>query len=307
MRLRQDIEIGYEIRSNEHTKRRGGVFSPRKGGGKTNLSGKRHDDRVPLFETKPMVPKSGSSITKNNTTTSSVYVNSPPQASSPVKKPTRPISAPIQRPQSAELPQRVRKAVIHPPDHAPWNNSTSNLDREFLLILQDNEISKFRQEVWESPPNNNPRPQTTNLGPSYEYDRKTISTSYSRCRDAKTSGPILNIASHHVGFAQKTVERISKKTSTGIHGSKWNVSTKDRDEDPRAKPEMPSDSKSSSKLHETFYSSDVWKDITSRGVIKAQSSSSFPHKINHTWDDVKKVQLSSNAPLPLPSQRIRKR
>ena len=53
----------------------------------------------PLFETKPMVPKSGSSITKNNTTTSSVYVSSPhPQASSPVKKPTRPISAPIQRP-----------------------------------------------------------------------------------------------------------------------------------------------------------------------------------------------------------------
>jgi hypothetical protein len=301
MRLRQDIEIGYEIRSNEHAKRRGGVFSPRKGGGKTNYLLSPQDRNISL-ETKPMLPKSTPSMEKSKQTISPIYGK--PSPTSPARKPPRPTSAPMQRPRTTEFPQRVRKAVLLPPDNTPWDNSTSNLDRGFLLILQDNEISKFRQEVWESP--RNTRPETAHIGPSHEHDRKTISTSYSRCRDARTSGPILNISSHHVGFAQKTAERISDKTTTGIHGSRWNVSTKDRDEEPRAKPEIPSDSKSSIKLHETFYSTDVWRDISSRGVIKTQSSSSSPQQINSTWDDVKKVQLSSNA-RTFPSQKIRKR
>lgn len=295
MRLRQDIEIGYEVRSSEHTKRRGGVFSPRKGGGRSNLSAMRGSDDI-LSQTKTMHSRKSPQKVSNNQYVSPV--NEKSSMHSPEKKIPRPTSAPIQRPKSAN-PQRVRKAIIKPTDNVPWDSSTGKIDRDYLMLLQDNEISKFRQAAWDPPVS--ARPTTANIGPSHEYDRKTITSSYSRCREARTSGPILNIASHHVGYAQKTAERISEITSTGIHDSRWNVSTKDRDEEPRARPDIPIDSKSSNRFHETFYSTDVWRAISSRGVIKSQQSVANTTK---TWDDIKKVHIEPNM-LPQSKFRVR--
>lgn len=297
MRLRQDIEISYEIRSNERTKRRGGVFSPRKGGGRSNLPSMIGSDDI-LSPKKPISPQKQSPKNTNNQYLSSTNERSPP--SSPKKKISRPTSAPSQRPKSAEVPQRVRKAATKPADTVPWNSSTGNVDREYLLLLQDNEISKFRQAAWDIPIS--ARPTTANIGASHENDRKTITTSYSRCREARTSGPILNISSHHVGYAQKTAERISEITSTGIHDTRWNVSTKDRDEEPRARPEIPFDSKSSYRFHETFYSQDAWRNISSRGVMTPSQQS--PMTINKTWDDIKKVPLDSKI-LPQSKFKVR--
>jgi hypothetical protein len=317
MRLRQDIEISYEIRSADHIKRRGGVFSPRKSGGVGNRNQSYHpaivsaSPRQQPTQPQPLPqPNIDFKFTKTN------------QSSSPQvfekKKPSsnhRPISAPIQRPKSAELPQRVRQPVVKPPDHAPWDNSTYNVDREHLLVIQDNEVSKFRDRIaWSASP-----PEILKIGPTHEENRKTISTSYSRCRDPRTSGPILNVESHHVGFKQKTIQRIHAHTATGIHENQWNVSTKDRDEEPRAKPELSSDSKSSDRFHEVFYSSEVRKELTSRGVIvptqsaalssssqisppsasSPRGASSSGQRRELTWDDIQKVpQATQRSMIP---------
>jgi hypothetical protein len=231
----------------------------------------------------------------------------------------RPTSAPNHRPKSSEFPHRVRKAMVRNPDHAPWDNSTYNVDREHLLILQDNKISKYRDTIVSGePPSLSSTPQTIKAGATHEDDRKTITSSYSRCRDARTSGPILNVESHHIGFTQKTLERVRESTSTGIHGTQWNVSTKDRDDEPRAKPNLSIDSKSSEKFHEVFYSSDVRRAVTSRGVIVPTHSSSLSspspspssprssgQRRELTWDDVQKETVTSQRAVSIGPQITR--
>lgn len=332
MRLRQDIEISYEIKA-EYTKRRGGVFSPRKGGGRTNLTSNNNNINNNInikSETNKNINTTTNNITnkntlkqQNNQTNTNTATATPTETRSigkqnqsikqnnnnnsntnnnnnmneqkdiPIsfnsEKLKRPTTAPSQRPKSADVSQRVRRAFQKPQDQAPWNNSTTPSDRDMMTILQDNEISKYRQNAWG--PSTPPKPSSPAAGPLYESDRKTLSTSYSRCRDSRTSGAILNISTHHVGYAQHTMQRIQETSNTGIHHTRWNVSTKDCDEQPRAKPNIPFDQMSSETLFNTFYSNDVLKEISSRGVIKSGSKnqSSTTTATEKTWDDVTKI------------------
>mmetsp|Transcript_22401 Transcript_22401/g.23075 ORF Transcript_22401/g.23075 Transcript_22401/m.23075 type:complete len:330 (+) Transcript_22401:79-1068(+) len=318
MRLRQEIEISYEIKA-EYNKRRGGVFSPRKGGGKTNLSSTNNNNNNNTYtnnnnnkqikqenynyERKDIPINNNSNNNNNNkfnntnrTTNTNININVNTNTNtlitprSPIgEKQKRPTTAPSQRPKSVDNYHRVRHAFQKSEEQPPWNNSTTAVDRDRSIIIQDNEISKYRQNAWGySTP---PKLLSPTTGPSHESDRKTLSTSYSRCRDARTSGPILNISTHYVGYAQQTMQRINENTNTGIHNIRWNVSTKDRDEEPRAKPNISIDQMSSEKLFDTFYSNDVLKEVSSRGIIKQNESK---HQgINKTWDDVIKVNSTS--------------
>jgi hypothetical protein len=272
----RDVSISFLIRNMETTKRRGGIYYPRKGGGKSNMLFKdktKDSHKSPETQLKPPIISHVVPADKNPNPSNNIKPPSNPNPSHNVK-PSR-----SSRPSSA--PQiRVRQTVQKPPDPPQWDKSTYYLDREYLTIVQDNKISKYRKSEWGSIAH----PPSCSLGGAdNQSDRRTISSSYSRNRPCKTSGPALNHEANHVGFNKNLMERVEAADGTGIHLSKWNVSTKDFDEPQRAKPLEIPDKMSSQHLMGEYYAHDQLEVLHHQGEI-VQTQRAIPRE---GWDITK--------------------
>mmetsp|Transcript_9919 Transcript_9919/g.14933 ORF Transcript_9919/g.14933 Transcript_9919/m.14933 type:complete len:309 (-) Transcript_9919:425-1351(-) len=287
MRLSQDIEVGYSIRGQTHYRRRAGILvSPRRGGGTSNWSRVRGDKNA--ARQLASAEKSGNGGDKNISAGSQLKYASP-DSKKGIKENNanvhsrRPLSAPSRRVTPSGAPpdehqHRVRRNVELSQASFVWDKSTKCPDREHLTLTQDNEISKSRKDTWGSMSR---PPSATAAGRSHENDRKTIASSYSRCRTSKTSGPVVNLQSHLVGRSKEVEEHIEDLLDTGIHDVKWNVSTKDKDEEERAKPAI-IPSKSSKHLKQVYYSKERTKSRQMRGTI-VDTNQPLP---KGKWEDV---------------------
>ena len=247
----------YAIRNSTRLKRRSAIFSPRKRGGQSNILHHQGDPNTTLrdISRQPRVIQ-----TKYPQTNTKQEHKSPPVDPRPGISDAR-IEASM-RPKSAtslstthrnvENHVRVRNAVKLPKEKlSPWDNSTYCLDRELLQIRQDSRISAYRESHWATLP----RPLSSHCkkGESHESDRKTLSGSFSRCRASKTSGPVVNIRFYRYGH-DPDISRLNDDLNvTGIHNTKWNTMTRQRDEEDRAKPAKGPD-KSTEFLFAEFYS-----------------------------------------------------
>jgi hypothetical protein len=175
---------------------------------------------------------------------------------------------------------RVRNEIKLPTPPCPWDNSTHLLDREFLQLQLDNRISSYREADWACLPR--PRSSRSKTGGSHECDRKTLSMSYSRCRTSKTSGPVVNIHAHRYGYSGIVDKHINEKEDTGIHKKRWNIATKDKDDEERAKPAQ-APNKSAKCLCDEFYSMDRQSKKFSGAIIESRAINQDQY-----WDSCKK-------------------
>lgn len=141
------------------------------------------------------------------------------------------------------VPTRIRKPKLPWEDPNKWNSSTTVGNRDELSLLMDNKISKFRKSEWAK---EQATPAPCFEGPNNVSGRKTIHSSYSRHRNARTSGPVLNL---DIDLALAQIP--APPTPRPLQENRWNVQTKDRDDEPRAKPNMPP-SKDSESLKKAF-------------------------------------------------------
>lgn len=119
---------------------------------------------------------------------------------------------------------RVRKELILKEVAVPWNSSCNPPDRETLRVQEDM-AKNLRQQKKAISQNRGVRPGSAPAG-----HKKTIPDSFSRNRNSRTSGPILNLP-------YRELRRNCPPIEKNIHDKRWNIQTKDRDDDERAKPE----------------------------------------------------------------------
>ena len=119
---------------------------------------------------------------------------------------------------------RVRKELVLQEVATPWNSSCNPPNRDTLRVHEDMAKNLRRQKVAISQ-NRGVRPGSAPSG-----HKKTIPDSFSRNRNSRTSGPILNLPYSELRRNCPPVEK-------NIHDKRWNIQTKDRDDDERAKPE----------------------------------------------------------------------
>lgn len=256
MRLKQDIDVQYAIKGSAHFKRRTAIFSPRKGGGHSNLTQVQNDPQKIMDILSPRAHPQIREPPKANEINGGTHHIGKPRNKIKNSDVLRPHSAPsiLDTQRKAENHIRVRNMVKpYAPNSRNWDSSTYCLDRDQLQIEQDKKILSFRKSrhiVASKPPYN-----TSKIGASHEGDRKTLSCSFSRCRVSKTSGNIINIHSHRCGYGAAIEKHVDELNDTGIHECKWNITTRERDEEERAKPLASSD-KSADFLRDEFYSHD---------------------------------------------------
>ena len=128
------------------------------------------------------------------------------------------------------IANRVRKELILQDVAIPWDRSCNPPDRDSLRLAADM-AKNLRKQKARKERNIGVRPMTAPVP-----HQKTLPTSYSRNRNSKTSGPILNLPYKEL--------RPCPPVETTIHEKRWNVQTKDRDDEERAKPEKPADTTS---------------------------------------------------------------
>ena len=119
---------------------------------------------------------------------------------------------------------RVRKELILTDVAVPWNSSCNPPDRDELRVRQDMAKS-LRLQKKAKEKNAGVRPRSG----SHRYHPKSLPQSYSRARYCKTNGPILNLPLYEI-------RRDIHPPPRTIHNERWNLQTKDKDDDERAKP-----------------------------------------------------------------------
>jgi hypothetical protein len=119
---------------------------------------------------------------------------------------------------------RVRKELVMREVEVPWQFSGICADRDHLRIQEDMAKNLRRQKAAIAK-NTAVRPGSA---PAVAHS-KTLPQSFSRNRNSRTNGPILNLP-------YTTLRRSAAPVKT-IHAARWNVQTKDRDDEERAKPE----------------------------------------------------------------------
>lgn len=124
---------------------------------------------------------------------------------------------------------RVRKEVVHQDVEIPWNRSCNPPNRHTLLVEEYMKKNLRDQKVLMTKQNNGLRPRSAPAA-----HKKTLPQSYARNRNSKTNGPILNLP-------YSELRRNAPPKETNIHERRWNIQTKDRDEEERAKPEKGKD------------------------------------------------------------------
>ena len=119
---------------------------------------------------------------------------------------------------------RVRKELVFEDVAIPWNRSCNPPNRQALLV---EELMKknLRDQKSCIAHNVGARPRSAPAG-----HKKTLPESYARNRNSKTNGAILNLP-----YAE--LRRNAPKVERNIHEKRWNIQTKDRDDDERARPE----------------------------------------------------------------------
>lgn len=258
------MKVEYTIK-NSHLKRRTAIFGRKLGG--SSKSSQVQSDSTRKMDIVSIHPQ-----TQNRT-----YINpSPPNKKYSTKSVKH--SSSLLRPRSApsapdfhgvrENRVRVRSEVKLPTTPCPWDNSTYLLDRDFLQLQLDSKLSAYRQSEWSHILH--PDCFHSNLGGSHEMDRKTLMSSYSRCRTSKTSGPVVNIHSHRFGYSGAVEKKINDIESTGIHDKRWNIATKDKDDDERAKPTKSFD-KSAKHLFAEFHSMERRSKKVSGTIIESHA------------------------------------
>lgn len=119
---------------------------------------------------------------------------------------------------------RVRKEVIHQDVEIPWNRSCNPPDRQALLV-EEYMKKNLRDQKLQMTQNTGLRPRSAPAP-----HKKTLPDSYARNRNSKTNGPILNLP-------YSELRRNAPPMVRNIHEKRWNIQTKDRDDEERAKPE----------------------------------------------------------------------
>jgi hypothetical protein len=123
---------------------------------------------------------------------------------------------------------RVRKELVYQDTAIPWNRSCNPPDRDDLRVKEDMAKNlRYKQKMATSQNTGGLvlRPRSAPAG-----HKKTIPDSFSRNRNSRTSGPILNLP-------YSELRRNVLPVEVNIHDKRWNCQTKDRDDDERAKPE----------------------------------------------------------------------
>lgn len=125
----------------------------------------------------------------------------------------------------------------------PWDATAVCNDLNELNMIMDNNISLFRKESWAK----EQHPVNPDFeGSSKSSQRKTLHSSYSRHRCANTSGPVLNL-----DIDLNLAEIPGPRPSPDFQKQRWNIQTKDNDDEPRARPESRV-GKDSESFHRTF-------------------------------------------------------
>jgi hypothetical protein len=154
----------------------------------------------------------------------------------------------------ATAPKRRPPMMVSREEELPLWRSRGKTDMVDTLIQMDNKVSMSKRGEWPKEPKA-PEPTENVLGLSNSGSRKTISSSHSRSRFAKTSGPIANLEPYKMPphYFPPAIYRDEIPTNNPAlrMRSSWSGTTTCRDIDERAKPEG-KPSVSSTFFHETY-------------------------------------------------------
>lgn len=123
---------------------------------------------------------------------------------------------------------RVRKELILQDAVVPWDRSCNPPNRQTLMV-EESMAKNLRAKKHLMTQNRGIRPVSAPVG-----HKKTIPESFARNRNSKTNGAILNLPYSELRRRDAPADCGS---DSGIHEKRWNIQTKDRDDDERARPE----------------------------------------------------------------------
>lgn len=121
---------------------------------------------------------------------------------------------------------RVRKELVLQDEVIPWNRGCIPPNRDDLRVNEDM-AKNLRRQKDAIAKHTKMRPGSA---PAGGHKQKTIPHSFSRNRNSKCSGPILNLP-------YTELRRHVSPPKKSIHDKRWNIQTKDRDDEERARPQ----------------------------------------------------------------------
>lgn len=255
MKLHRDINVSYNIvsRHEQNTSGSRRIRSPKVVPPLSVNTSQQHNNHI---------AHNYSSYQRNKQEANDTKRHVPSIPTSPIQKVKNKQSPELQKHVQASQTPRIRKPRHAQVEENKWDFTLNCPDRDELILKQDNEISKFRKDGWRK---EQLSPRGEFLGPKNEEIRKRVDFN-SRFRIAKTSGPVANnIFPVHLPDEDKI---------------RWNVMSKDIDDESRARPDLPS-MKDSKSFHEHFRSKEKYAE---KVVVNGELSD--PDKLRREWSNL---------------------